>query len=363
LGSSIGWYAPVKVPYAEKLSLDVQKQFAHNWMFEVGGIRVLQIHNSYTNQAYEEPFLPYLDHTPNADSATAEAVSNAMAVKVANPFVGTMPSFTNPATGTVVANTTGLNTGSTVTVSQLNQAYPEYSSVAQSLVPGTTLKFNSLMFRLEKRMSYGLEFNFNYVYSRQLGTTTQLNAGGPLWYGETSSDFPNHASVTVLYQLPFGKGRMFVHNSTLLDEAIGGWEVTGIYQYLSGTPLSWNNANYSGSFSGFNNHPHTPEWKGKSFNTAGFDTVSADQPGSWNFRTFPAYLLRSDPTNNFDFSILKNFTVADRVEIQPRVDAFNALNHAQFSSASVSPTAGTFAEVNSQLNTARSLQGGIHIRF
>jgi hypothetical protein len=359
--SPMAWYAPVRVPYAEKISLDVQKQFASNWMAEIGGIRVLQIHNSYTNTVSSAPLLPYLDHTPNADSATAEAVSNAMAVKVTNPFLNTMPSFTNPATGTVVANSTGLNTGSTVAVSQLVQAYPEYGQVNESLVPGATLKFNALMLRLEKRMSYGLELNFNYVYSRQLGTTTQLNAGGPLWYGETTSDFPNHASVTAIYQLPFGKGRMFVNNSTLLDEIIGGWELTGIYQYLSGTPLSWSNANYSGNFGGFNNNPHNTH--GPSFNTVGFDTVSADQPGSWNFRTFPAYLLRSDPTNNFDFSILKNFTIADRIQIQPRVDAFNALNHAQMSSANVSPTSSSFAYVTSQLNSNRSLQGGIHIRF
>jgi hypothetical protein len=362
LGSSIGWYAPVQVPYGEKFSLDVQKQFKSNWMAEVGGIHVMQVHNSYTNSVYQAPYLPYLDHTQAADSATAEAVSNAMGIKVTNPFLNTMPSFTNSATGTVVANTTGLNTGSTITVAQALQAYPEYSSLSEALVPGTTLKFNSLMVRLEKRMSYGLEFNFNYVYSRQLGTTAQLNPGGPLWYGETSSDFPNHASVTTIYQLPFGKGRMFVNNSTLLDELIGGWEITGIYQYLSGTPIQWStNVNYSGTFSGFNNNPHYTH--GPSFNTAGFDTVSADQPGSWNFRTFPEYLLRSDPTNNFDFSIMKNFTIADRIEIQPRVDAFNALNHAQMSSASVSATSSSFAYVTSQLNTNRSLQGGVHIRF
>jgi hypothetical protein len=138
--------------------------------------------------------------------------------------------------------------------------------------------------------------------------------------------------------------------------------VTGIYQYLSGTPIQWsNNVNYSGSFTGFNNNPHNTH--APSFNTAGFDKVSADQPGSWNFRTFPEYLLRSDPTNNFDFSILKNFTIADRIEIQPRVDAFNALNHAQMSSANISPTSASFSDVTSQLNTNRSLQGGLHIRF
>lgn len=360
LGSSIGWYSPVHVPYAEKFSLDVQKQFQHNWMVEIGGIRVNQVHGSYTDAVSSAPFLPYLNHTPNANSASAEAVSNAMATKVTNPFVGTMPSYVNAA-GVTVGNTTALNTNSQVTVSQLLQSYPEYSSVSESLVPGTYAKFNALLFRISKRMSYGLEFGFNYEYSRQLGTGSQLNAGGPLWYGETSSDFPNHPSLTVLYQLPFGKGRMFANNSTWLDEAIGGWEITSIYQYLSGTPLSWGNVNYSGNFTGFDNHPHVT---GKaSFNTAGFDKVSADQPGSWNYRTFPEDLLRSDPTNNFDFSILKDFTIGERVIVQPRVDAFNALNHAQLGSASTSPTSSSFGEVTSQLNTNRTLQGGVHIRF
>jgi hypothetical protein len=49
--------------------------------------------------------------------------------------------------------------------------------------------------------------------------------------------------------------------------------------------------------------------------------------------------------------------------VQPRVDAFNALNHAQMSSANVSPTSSAFADVTGQLNTNRSLQGGVHIRF
>lgn len=154
---------------------------------------------------------------------------------------------------------------------------------------------------------------------------------------------------------------LFNNSGRLLDEAIGGWELTGIYQYLSGTPIGWNNANYSGNFTGFDNNPHYTH--GPSFNTSGFDKVSADQPSSWNFRTFPADLLRSDPTNNFDFSILKDFTIWERVIVQPRVDAFNALNHAQMSSANVSPTSSSFAYVTSQLNSNRTLQGGIHIRF
>jgi hypothetical protein len=206
-----------------------------------------------------------------------------------------------------------------------------------------------------------LQFNFNYEHSRQLGTTTQLNPGGPLWYGETTSDFPDHASLTAIYGLPFGRGKKFLNDSKLMDALIGGYTITGIYQYLSGTPLSWGNVNYTGNYAGFNNDAH--KTYSPSFNTSGFVTTSAEQPNSYNYRTFPEYLLRSDPTKNFDFSLLKDFTIADRIIIQPRVDAFNAFNRPQFSSANDSPTSSSFGYVSSQLNTNRQLQGGIHIIF
>jgi hypothetical protein len=186
------------------------------------------------------------------------------------------------------------------------------------------------------------------------------NPGGNLWYGETSSDFPDHVSLTAIYLLPIGKGRQFFNQSRLVDELFGGYSITTIYQFLSGTPLSWGNVDYTGNYSGFDNNPHN--YLTTSFNTSGFYT-GANQPNSYNYRTFPQLLLRSDPTNNFDFSALKNFTIWDRLVIQPRVDAFNAFNHPQFGAASTSVTSSAFGKISSQQNTSRQLQGGIHILF
>ncbi|MDE3063360.1 MAG: TonB-dependent receptor [Acidobacteriota bacterium] len=346
LGNSIFYYGPVKVPYSEKWSFDIQKQFGQNWLAEVGYLGDHQVHNSYTNNDSAVGLLPFLVHQATFD----KSLTTTLNASTTNPFYGIIP---GPATG--------LNSSKTVSVASLLHSYPEYTGVSHSLVPGASANFNALMLRLSKRMSQGLEFNFNYEYSRQLGYFTQLNAGGPLWYGETTSDFPNHASVTVIYQLPFGKGRMFLHDSTLLSEIIGGWEISSIYQYLSGTPLSWGNVIYNGTWSDFHNNPHdttTP-----SFNTSTFDTVAADQPNGYNYRTFPQYLLRSDPTKNFDFSILKDFTIGERMIIQPRVDAFNAFNRPQFNGANSNPTSSAFGTVSSQLNTNRTLQGGIHFLF
>jgi hypothetical protein len=190
-----------------------------------------------------------------------------------------------------------------------------------------------------------------------------LNNGQAPAYGETSSDFPQHVSLTMIYQLPFGRNRMFLNKSSRwVDEALGGWQVSSIYLANSGMPISWGNVNYTGNFSDFNNHPHDASGDA-SFSTAGFDKLSADQPNSYNYRTFPAYLLRSDGNNNFDFSLLKDFTIGAHVVIQPRVDAFNAFNHVQFNAANVSPTSSSFGVVNTQLNSPRSMQGGVHILF
>ena len=350
LGSSIVFINPhPKVPYVEKTSLDVQKQFGTSWMVEVGAMTAHSVHLSYSNAISSTPLLPFLSRSMYLDAT----VNSQLGASVTSPLYGLYPAGTQ---------TSSLNTSKTIKVSSLLQAYPEYSGVTEQLVTGQNAQFNALTARISKRMSYGLQFDLNYEWSRLLGAQSQLNAGGPLWYGETSSDYPQHLSVLAVYALPFGRGQHFLNSSRLADEIIGGWRVSSIYQYLSGQPLSWGNAAYTGNYSGFDNHPHQANGQ-PSFNTAGFDTSTATAPNGNNYRTFPAYLLRSDPNNNIDLSILKNFTLGDRFVLQPRVDAFNSLNHVQFNTANVTPTSSSFGVVNAQLNAGRQLQGGIHLLY
>jgi hypothetical protein len=225
-----------------------------------------------------------------------------------------------------VPNTTALNTSAKIAVSSLLLSYPEFTTVSEFYNPASTVHFNGLTARLQKRISKGLEMNANFEWSRQIGATVMTNPG-VFWVGETSSDYPVHLAVTSIYELPIGHGRQFMSNTKrVVDAALGGWKVSGEYQFLSGPPISWGKVYYKGNFHDFNNSPHNTA---AAFNTANFDRVPADQPGTWNLRTFPQYLLRSDPTNNFNFSALKDFVMFERLILTARVDAFNALNHAQ----------------------------------
>ncbi|MGH9607738.1 MAG: carboxypeptidase regulatory-like domain-containing protein [Terracidiphilus sp.] len=353
LGNGVEYYDPGdKVPYSEKWTFDIQKQFGKTWLLEVGYMGKHEVHDAYNNDLSAVPLLPLLAQSEFPD-ATLTAELNK---PVTNPFKGLLP-------GTAaVPNTTGYQTGSTLSVASLLQAYPEYTGVTERLIPAADQNFNAFLLRFGTQMEHGLAFNFNYEYARQLGAAgPQLNPGGPLWYGETTSDFPNHGSLMLTYQLPFGKGRTFSTSSRALDEIFGGYTVTSIYQFLSGTANSWGNVNYTGNFHDFDSHPH--DYLTPSFNTSVFDTASKDQPNSYNYRTFPQYLLRSDPTNDVDLSLLKNFALAERVVLQPRFDAFNAFNRPQFSGPNLSPTSSSFGKISKQLNTGRELQLGVHILF
>ncbi|HXS14088.1 MAG TPA: carboxypeptidase-like regulatory domain-containing protein [Acidobacteriaceae bacterium] len=356
LGSSAIFFSQLQVPYTEKVSLDVQKQFGKAWMLEVSGFSSHSVHLSSSLNVSAIPMLPLLSHKKTLDTA----LTTTMNTPVPNPFKGLFPAATTP-NGIVIPNGTSYNTSSTISTAQILQQYPQYSGVTEQLVPNQNANFNAIMARLAKRMSYGLQFDVNYEYSRQLGAQSTLNQGQQPAYGETSSDFPQHLTLTLIYQLPFGRGRRFANQSRLADAFAGGWQVTSIYQALSGQPLSWGNVIYTGNWHDLNNHPH--QAIGPSFNTSVFDRVSADQLNSYSYRTFPQYFGRSDANNNFDFSVLKNFAIGDRFVVQPRVDAFNALNHVQFQPANLSPTSSSFGTNTSQLNTNRQIQGGVHILF
>ena len=56
---------------------------------------------------------------------------------------------------------------------------------------------------------------------------------------------PHRLTATWVYDLPFGKGRQWVH-SMIPAAIVGGWTVAGTYQYQMGTLLGMPNAFYAG---------------------------------------------------------------------------------------------------------------------
>ena len=283
------------------------------------------------------PLIPFLSHSQLRDTT----VTNELSAVVPNPFAGLLPG-------------SSLN-GSTTSVATLLDAYPEFSGVSESVVPGGIAWFHMLAVHMIKRFSHGLQINANFEHSRLLEDSGPLNPGDTkLWYGVPSADFPNHFVLSGSYLLPFK------NQNRLLDAVIGGWMLNTIYAWESGAALSWGNVIYLGG--NLNNQPRN---LAQAFNTSLFDTASGDQPNAYNYRTFPTSFnnLRSDPTNNLDLSMIKNFRLFERLKLQYRFEAFNSLNRAQFSAANLSPTSKAFGTITGQANSSRVIQMGLRLTF
>jgi hypothetical protein len=122
-----------------------------------------------------------------------------------------------------------------------------------------------------------------------------------------------------------------------------GWQLSGNYRWMYGTPASAGysipnigNQNLTGSYTegarvaltgqpistGYNNSDPYNQ-----FNVAAF---TAPKPGSIGLDS-PRYTMWDPPINNLDLSVSKSIPFGGKRRLEFRLDAFNALNHTQFS--------------------------------
>lgn len=344
LGKDIAvWNSNITNPYSIRWSFDIQHQFTKDLLLQVGYLGNKQVHMTNTNATSSTPTLPFLSRSLVRDQATIDA----LAAVVPNPFYNLLPGST-------------IN-GSTIRVSQLLQAFPEFNSVAVKNLNSAWGTFNELTVMLQKRFSHGIQAVVNYQHSRQLSSAYQLNAGDPkLSYGVTSGDYPDHFVIAGSYELPFGHGRKFLGGvSKALDLVAGGWILNSVYTWECGGALSWGNVIYYGG--DLNIQPRNLT---QAFDVTRFERASAKQLAS-NYRTFPQTFnnLRSDAANNVDLSMLKNFRITERAFAQFRFEAFNAFNRTQFDVPNVSPTSSAFGTITAQANTPRQIQMGLKLKF
>jgi hypothetical protein len=140
------------------------------------------------------------------------------------------------------------------------------------------------------------------------------------------NDVSQRMAVTLLYELPFGKGSGFV------NRLIGGWQVNSIGIMQTGLPLIVRGANNfisdrpdSTGVSAKLDNPTRARW----FNTDAFINPVEFFLGNVG-RTLPD--VRTPGTINWDLSMLKNTKIKERFTLQFRAEAFNFLNKVNWGS-------------------------------
>jgi len=221
--------------------------------------------------------------------------------------------------------------------------------------------YNALLLTVQKNLSRGLTFDFNYTFAHSIDNTSFFaNSEGDTGIGgvglicdavrprscRANSDFDLNQIVTAdtVYQLPFGRGKEFLSSaSTWMNEIIGGWSTSGITSWHTGQAWGTNSNAFVASYS--NDAP------GILVGQRGVTATKLQKPVGGGVNIFAnqanaaaAYVgpigfdigsrngLRGPKFFNADLGLAKNFSLyGDRVKADFRADAFNALNHPNFS--------------------------------
>lgn len=266
------------------------------------------------------------------DPAVRLQLGQALFTPVPNPYAGLVPG--------------GLG-AATTTRERLLMPFPYYTSV-NVRNPGLGNYFShQFQLNVQKRMTHGILVNLAYTKGRRMsdsavvpvdfGPIEQTNENGyqNATYDRRSNrsvdpaDVAQRAATSVLFELPFGKGKAFNPSNPVVNKLVGGWQVNMINVMQTGIPITVRGAN--------NNQADRPNSTGISaklprdqrtaqrwFDTSQFLNPPPFELGNVGRATGD---VRHPGTINFDFSLIKDTTITERFHVQFRLESFNAFNH------------------------------------
>jgi hypothetical protein len=185
----------------------------------------------------------------------------------------------------------------------------------------------------------------------------------------------NVGVVNAIYALPFGHGQAYAGGLEGWRNALAsGWSLTSIVTLQSGFPFT-PQLSYNPSNNGDTRNPVRP------FANPGFTgSPILGKPNQW----FDPNAFLQPPANSgfygnlgrdtligpgvatWDFSVLKDTSIHERLHLQFRAEIFNLLNRANFNTPNLivftpSGVSGTAGAISSTSTTARQVQFGLKL--
>lgn len=261
---------------------------------------------------------------------------------------------------------------------QIRRPFPQFGNVVLITPMWGNSSYHGMNLKMEKRFSHGLNFLANYTYSKFIddvasGFENGQAAGGIQdFYNRraekalSGNDVRNRLVFSSVYELPVGRGRRW-WNKGATAVLLGGWNLGTIVTLQDGSPVglvtqvnTTNAFNPGAQRANLLRNPALPasertveRW---------FDISAAEAPAQFTFGNAGRTVLTGPGLANVDISLLKNFALSERFNVQFRAEAFDALNRPNFQdpgNALGSPNFG----VISAAKDSRSLQLGLKLNF
>jgi Carboxypeptidase regulatory-like domain len=320
------------------------------------------------------------------------------------------------------------------TVGNLLRPFPQFGQIntnccLENLGQST---YNALQTKLERRFRNGLNLLASYTFSK---TLTDADGSYPFFTNLTSNvfgsqnpfnlraekavsyqDVPHTFVLSYVYELPVGPGKKYL-NHGVASKILGGWEISGVQRYQSGTPVLINEfatglpgasgGQYSGANFRYSIVPGQPLFVSKPANWTpasnnGWNSGCSENPdGTFSSNSGPSVLncaafldpsaaslatgggyvygnlpqilsyWRSPWYINEDFSILKRTIIRESHAILFKLDIPNAFNRHIFGQVDGNifdshfgvPGYGNFAGTPAVVNAARQIQATLRYEF
>jgi hypothetical protein len=257
---------------------------------------------------------------------------------------------------------------------QTRRPFPQYSAL-HAYAPLVLANYNSLQAQLERRFRNGFNLLTAYTWGHAIdnGPSQVDTVAAPqnaynfaAERGNSAFDVRNRFVTSVLYELPFGKGKPFLADSRLGNAVAGGWLLSGIFSAQSGlwfTPVE--SVDYSNT--GTTEHPNRisngnlPSSK-RTINHW-FDTTAFTTPAEYTFGDSGRNILNGPGFHNIDLGLSREISLAERAELEIRAEAFNLFNTPQFGLPNATLGQSTTAVISSVTNPQRQLQIAARLHF
>jgi hypothetical protein len=238
--------------------------------------------------------------------------------------------------------------------------------------------YNAASVKATRRFSKGLNVIASYTWSKSLDDTSGVRSQGndilfpqdnrclSCDYGPSSFDVRNRFVGSALYELPIGPGKLLPVNNKVLSALVGGWQVGGIFTHQTGavgTPqLGFDNSAIAGAGGNYDRPNSTgisPYLTGsaRSLNTW-VDKAAYKSAAPGFFGNVSRGSFTGPGFTNLDASLHKSFLMpySEKHQLSIRFEAFNALNHPNWSNPTLNFSSSTFGRITGTANNMRQLQ-------
>ncbi len=358
-----------KMYNVQKWNLEVQKQFGKRMVASINYLGNHGTHKVNTNAGL------------NAFSYPGQLGAAGPAAGVGGLPVGTH-------VGTAAAPITTLGTQTTTGYAPLDPRF----GLVYYFYSGGSNNYNGVITTVKYNLGAGSIISAGYTYGKLMDNgagsfgagTGATDIGAPPdpyhvneFYGPAATDIRHNFVLDYVYKLPFGQGRQFLnHVNDFVDDIIGGWEVSGAAYAYSGAPFTavdTKNTNLTNTYkTGAYGASLLAIYQGGGESTCGYaleqclygpasaTTAHPNQFASATTVGFPGYrnAFRGPAYASTDFAIAKSIPLHwEGGRFEASAQAFNVLNHLNFSKPTGSLSSGTFGQVTGVVNPSGIFSG------